>query len=60
MKIAWLTNNISQLGGIKQVICGLSSYFSTVLKHMKFPKNYTLPYIADTWMQLFHSLTAIK
>ena len=33
MKIAWLTNNINQLGGIEQVICGLSSYFSTELEN---------------------------
>lgn len=33
MKIAWLTNNINQFGGIEQVICGLFSYFSAVLKH---------------------------
>lgn len=33
MKIAWLTNNINQLGGIEQVICGLSSYFSAELNH---------------------------
>lgn len=33
MKIAWLANNINQLGGIEQVICGLSSYFSAELKH---------------------------
>lgn len=33
MKIAWLTNNINQFGGIEQVICGLSSYFAAELKH---------------------------
>lgn len=33
MKIAWLTNNINQLGGVEQVICGLSSYFSGTLHH---------------------------
>lgn len=33
MKIAWLTNNINQFGGVEQVICGLSSYFSGKLKH---------------------------
>lgn len=33
MKIAWLTNNISQLGGVEQVICGLANYFSTELGH---------------------------
>lgn len=33
MKIVWLTNNINQLGGIEQVICGLSSYFSSELNH---------------------------
>ena len=33
MKIAWLTNNINQFGGIEQVICGLSSYFSTQLQN---------------------------
>lgn len=33
MRIAWLTNNINQLGGVEQVICGLSSYYSTELKH---------------------------
>ena len=31
MKIAWLTNNINQFGGIEQVICGLSNYYSTEL-----------------------------
>lgn len=33
MKIAWLTNNINQFGGVEQVICGLSSYFSAEMKH---------------------------
>lgn len=27
MKIAWLVNNINQVGGIEQVICGLSNFF---------------------------------
>ncbi len=31
MKIVWLTNNINQMGGIEQVICGLSNYFSEAL-----------------------------
>ena len=29
MKIAWITNNINQLGGIEKVICSLSSVFTT-------------------------------
>ena len=33
MKIAWITNNINQLGGIEKVICGLSSVFSTHFGH---------------------------
>lgn len=27
MKIAWIVNNINQVGGIEQVVCGLASYF---------------------------------
>lgn len=27
MKIAWIINNINQVGGIEQVVCGLSSHF---------------------------------
>ena len=27
MKITWIVNNINQVGGIEQVVCGLSSYF---------------------------------
>ena len=30
MKIAWLVNNIAQVGGIEQVVCGLSTYFVRV------------------------------
>ena len=33
MRIAWLTNNINQLGGVEQVICGLSDYFAGELKY---------------------------
>ena len=29
MKIAWITNNINQLGGVEKVICGLSNTFTT-------------------------------
>ncbi len=28
MKITWIVNNINQSGGVEQVVCGLSSYFS--------------------------------
>ncbi len=33
MKIAWLVNNINQVGGIEQVVCGLSTYFSDTLSY---------------------------
>lgn len=33
MKISWIVNNINQLGGIEQVVCGLSHYFSKELGH---------------------------
>ena len=33
MKIAWLVNHINQVGGIEQVVYGLSQHFSCVLGH---------------------------
>lgn len=33
MKITWIVNNINQIGGIEQVVCGLSNYFSKSLGH---------------------------
>lgn len=33
MKISWIVNNINQLGGIEQVVCDLSNYFSKELGH---------------------------
>lgn len=33
MKITWLVNQINQVGGIEQVVCGLSNYFSGVLNY---------------------------
>lgn len=33
MRITWLVNNINQVGGIEQVVCGLSQYFSCELNH---------------------------
>ena len=33
MRIVWLVNNINQVGGIEQVVCGLSQYFSCELDH---------------------------
>lgn len=33
MKITWLVNNILQIGGIEQVVCGLSNYLMQELDH---------------------------
>lgn len=33
MKIAWMVNNINQMGGIERVVCGLSSHFCAALNH---------------------------
>ena len=33
MKITWMVNNINQVGGIEQVVCGLSNYFTEKLNY---------------------------